>query len=92
MLVCRGPMRMSLAFEFRLGDAILGGCIPTVLAAIRCVPGVDLNPGAPSIVRFGAQNRDELAPVNGHLGIRLRGQGFSGLVDRSYSGWVPVGW
>jgi hypothetical protein len=31
-------------------------------------------------------------PVNGHLGIRLRGQGFSGLVDRSYSGWVPVGW
>lgn len=30
--------------------------------------------------------------VNGHLGIRLRGQGFSGLVDRSYSGWVPVGW
>ena len=32
------------------------------------------------------------ANVNGHLGIRLRGQGFSGLVDRSYSGWVPVGW
>ena len=30
--------------------------------------------------------------VNGHLGIRLRGQGFSGLVDRSYSGRVPVGW
>ena len=34
----------------------------------------------------------DIANVNGHLGIRLRGQGFSGLVDRSYSAWVPVGW
>ena len=54
----------SLAGEFRLGDAILGGRIPTVFAAVGGVAGVDLNPGAPSIFRFGAQNRDELAPAS----------------------------
>jgi hypothetical protein len=27
------------------------------------VLGVDLNPRAPSIFRFGAQNRDELTPA-----------------------------
>src|ERR1700724_399632 len=64
MLVCRGAMRASLAFECRLGDAVFGGCVPAFFAAIRRVAGVDLNPGAPSIFRFGAQNRDELAPAS----------------------------
>jgi hypothetical protein len=55
VFVCRGAMGASLAFEFRLGDAILGSCIPTLFAAVVGVAGVDLNPGAPSIFRFGAQ-------------------------------------
>ena len=33
------------------------------LAAIGRVPGIDLSPSAPSIFRFGAQNRDEPAPA-----------------------------
>jgi hypothetical protein len=64
MLVCLGAMRASLAFELRLGDAVFGGCIPTFLAAVRGVPGVDLNPDTPSIFRFGAQNRDEATPAS----------------------------
>ena len=64
MLVCRCAMRASLAFELRLGDAVFGGCIPTFLAAVRGVPGVDLNPDTPSIFRFGAQNRDEATPAS----------------------------
>src|ERR1700757_805709 len=49
--------------KFRLRDAILRRCMPTVLAAVRGVPGVDLNPDTPSLFRFGAQNRDEPAPA-----------------------------
>src|ERR1700722_18969537 len=64
MFVCRCVMTASLAFESRLGDAVFGGCIPTFLAAVRGVPGVDLNPDTASIFRFGAQNRDELAPAS----------------------------
>ena len=63
MFVSLGAMRASLAFEGRLGDAILRRCVPTVFAAVRGVPGVDLNPDTPSIFRFGAQNRDEPAPA-----------------------------
>jgi hypothetical protein len=62
MFVCQGAMQASLAFEIRLRDTVLGGCIPTFFATIRGVAGVDLNPRAPSIFRFGAQNRDELTP------------------------------
>jgi primary-amine oxidase len=35
-----------LAFEFRLGAAILACCVPTALAAVRGVSGVDLNQSA----------------------------------------------
>ncbi|MDT5352692.1 MAG: hypothetical protein QOJ56_1224, partial [Mycobacterium sp.] len=44
MFVCLGAMRASLAFECRLGDTVFSGCIPAFFAAIRGVPGVDLNP------------------------------------------------
>lgn len=54
----------ALADEFRLGDAILRGCMFAPFAAVGSVPGVDLDPGAPSIFRFGAQYRDELAPAS----------------------------
>jgi len=57
MLVCWGAMRASLACELRLGEAVFGGCISASFAAVRGVPGVDLNPDTPSIFRFGAQNR-----------------------------------
>ena len=57
------PMPACLATEHRLGDAIVRRCVPTVLAAIRGVPGVDLDQNTPSIFRFGAQNRDELTPA-----------------------------
>ena len=63
MFVSLGAMRAPLAFEGRLGDAILRCCVPTVLAAVGGMPGVDLNPDAPSLFRFGAQNRDEPAPA-----------------------------
>ena len=56
-------MTTRLADEFRLADAILACCVPTGLAAVGGGPGVDLNPGAPSLFRFGAQNRDELSPA-----------------------------
>src|ERR1700677_44862 len=57
-------MIAALTDEFRLADAVLSGCIPTFLAAVGGVPGVDLDPGAPSVFRFGAQYRDELAPAS----------------------------
>jgi hypothetical protein len=56
MFVCPGAMQATLAFELCLGDAIFGGSISAFFAAVRGVPGVDLNPGAPSLFRFGAQN------------------------------------
>src|SRR5258705_12311726 len=57
MFVCWGAMRASLACEFRLGEAVFGGCVSAFFAAVRGAPGVDLNPATPSIFRFGAQNR-----------------------------------
>jgi hypothetical protein len=63
VLVSLAAMQASLAFEGRLRDAILRCCMPTVLAAVGGVPGVDLNPDTPIIFRFGAQNRDEPAPA-----------------------------
>jgi hypothetical protein len=47
-------MRASLAFERRLSNAVLRRCVPTGLAAVGGVPGVDLNPDTPSIFRLGA--------------------------------------
>ena len=55
VLVCLGAMRASLAFEGRLGDAVLRCCMPTGLAVVGGVPGVGLNPDTPSLFRFGAQ-------------------------------------
>src|ERR1700757_4748875 len=49
--------------EIPLACAILPRCVPTVLAAVGGVAGVDLDPDAPSLFRFGAQNRDEPAPA-----------------------------
>jgi len=74
-LICRGGVRASLADEVRLGDAVLRCCVPAGFAAVGSVPGVDLNPGAPSLFRFGAQNRDEPAPAgvtdaSGEPGLR----------------------
>ena len=57
--LCRVPARV--ADEFRLTDAVLPCREPTGFTAIGGVPGVDLYPGASSVFRFGAQNRDELA-------------------------------
>ena len=64
--------------------------MPAGLAAVRGVPGVDLNPDAPSIFRFGAQNRDELAPAgvtdaSGQPGLR------PGAVGQILAGIVGVG-
>ena len=64
VFVCRGAMRASLAGEVRLCDAVGRCCVTAVFAAIGGVAGVDFDPGAPSIFRFGAQNRDELAPAS----------------------------
>ena len=90
MFVSLGAMRASLAFEVRLGDAILRCCVPTVLAAVGGVPGVDLDPGAPSLFRFGAQNRDEPAPAgvtdaSAQPGLR------PGTVGQILAGVVGVG-
>ena len=55
MFVGLGGMTAALADEFRLGDAVLPCCVPAVLAAVGGMPGVDLDPGASSVFRFGAQ-------------------------------------
>ena len=59
MFVSLAAMRASPADEVCLGDAVLAGCVSTVLAAVGGVPGVDLDPDTPSLFRFGAQYRDE---------------------------------
>jgi hypothetical protein len=64
VFVCVRRMPTQETTKFRLSDAILGGCVPTGFATVRGVPGVYLNPGAPGVLRFGAQNRDELAPAS----------------------------
>src|SRR6185312_13796834 len=40
-------------------DAAIPSSVPAVFTAVGGVPGVDLDPGAPSTFRFAAQNRDE---------------------------------
>jgi hypothetical protein len=57
-------MTAALADEFGLVDAILGCCVTAALTPGGGVPGVDLDPGAPSVFRFGAQYRDELTPAS----------------------------
>jgi hypothetical protein len=55
MFVGVGGVAAAPATKLRLADAILDRCVPTRLAAVRCVPRIDLHPGTPSIFRFGAQ-------------------------------------
>jgi hypothetical protein len=66
VFVCLGGMTAVLATKLRLGNAILQCRAPASFAAVGGVLGVDLNPGAPSIFRFGTQNRDELTPSSRH--------------------------
>ena len=47
----------------RLVEPVLLGCVPAGFAAVGCVPRVDFDPDASSVFRFGAQNRDEVAPA-----------------------------
>jgi hypothetical protein len=68
VFICRCGVAAALAGEFRLADAILGRCMTAALTPIRGVPGVDLDPGAPSVFRFGAQYRDELTPASVTIG------------------------
>ena len=51
-------MCTSLADEFCLGGTVLGGSMPAG-ATVGGVPGVDLDPKASNVSRFGAQYRDE---------------------------------
>ena len=55
MFVCLSGVTASLADECRLGDAILACSVSTGLAAIRGVPGINLDQCASSVFRFGAQ-------------------------------------
>ena len=64
VFVCRCGVTAALAGEFRLRDAVRARCVPAALAPVGGVPGVDLNPSPPSLFRFGAQYRDELAPAS----------------------------
>ncbi len=59
-----GAMAAPLADEFRLGQAVLPGCMPAGFTAVGGVPGIDLYPYASSVFRFDAQNRDELPPAS----------------------------
>src|SRR6201999_3399084 len=81
MFVGVGGVAATPATKLRLHDAVLDRCVPPRLAAVRSVPRIDLHPGTPSVCRFGAQNRDELAPafvtdtpVEPSLGSRPVGQ------------------
>ncbi len=51
------------ADKFGLGEPIFSSCMPACFAAVGGVPGVDFDPDASSVFRFGAQNRDEVAPA-----------------------------
>ena len=64
VFVCRRGVTAALAGEFRLHDAVGARCVPAALTPVGGVLGVDLYPGPSSIFRFGAQNRDELAPAS----------------------------
>jgi hypothetical protein len=52
-----------LACKSRLGEPIFTSCMTARLAAVGRVPGVDFDPYAPSVFRFSAQNRNEVAPA-----------------------------
>lgn len=60
-----GPRGVSTcsADEYRLGGAVFFSCMPAGFAAGGGVAGVDHDADAPSVFRFGAQNRDELSPA-----------------------------
>ena len=60
----RGPVTACGATKYRLGDAVLRCCAPTVFTAVAGMPGVDLDPDTPSLFRFGAQYRVEPAPAS----------------------------
>jgi hypothetical protein len=62
LLVGLSCVAAVLADESCLRDAVRFGCIPADFATIGGVLGVDYDPDAPSVFRFGAQNRDELPP------------------------------
>jgi hypothetical protein len=51
------------AYKSRLRGPIFLSCMAAQLAAIRCVPRVDRDPHTPSVFRFGAQNRNKVAPA-----------------------------
>ena len=63
MFVSLGAMSTAPADEFCLRDPVLTRCMPTVLAAVGGVPGVDLDPYTPSVFRFGAQYTEETTPA-----------------------------
>ena len=78
-----------LTGEHSLVDAVPSCCVTTVLAAIGGVLGVDLDPPASSVFRFGAQNRDELPPrsvTNASVESGLGG----GPVLQERSGFVGI--
>jgi methylated-DNA-[protein]-cysteine S-methyltransferase len=64
VFVCRCCVTAALAGEVRLSDAILARCVSAALTLVGSVPWVDLDPDTPSVFRFGAQYRDELAPAS----------------------------
>jgi hypothetical protein len=60
VFICWCGVTAALADEFRLAEAILGCCVTAALTPVGGVPGVYLDPSAPSVFRFGAQYQDEL--------------------------------
>lgn len=58
-----GNIPTGLTSKLCLADAVLGGCEVTHLAAVRGVPGIDVNHSAPSFFRFGVEDVDEGCPA-----------------------------
>ena len=75
-----GAVPAASTSEYRLGDAVLFGCVPAGFAAVGGVPGIDFDHGASSVFRFGAQNRDELPPAR------------IGDTSNSARSWPPRRW
>jgi len=80
-----GVVPTADAFERRLGDAVLPGCVVAGFAAVGAVPGVHADDLPPSFFRFGCKDRAELCParvgdacVQPGLGRRSVGQEGSG--------------
>jgi len=87
-----GVVPAADAFEHRLCNAVLPGCVPAGFAAVGAVPGVHADHLPPSFFRFGCKDRAEVCPagvgdacVQPGLGRRTIGQEGSGEV------WVRVG-